>query len=289
MQNNIFTINLSSIRMRNLKIPKIDTQNKSTNTNNDLIIANQRFNSKESEFKTINIKKSIDSYFFIQPKQKKNLEYKNDLNSFSRKDIIYRNKENFLPMISKNNRSVRANKEKSHIIFDQLKPNQIKIKKKKELIINPVSLYLFTLSNEKNKKKLYSNKNKGNKIRDEFLERVKDYRRRLKEQMIKRNKFQYSHSNNSLNNSQNQKKEKESDKEKENNNENRFNYNQANNYIFNMNENVDKALNRFYNKLKISKIPGYDKEKICLNPEKSLSNLSNKEIINNNFYTINIK
>ena len=288
MQNNIFTINLSSIRMRNLKIPKIDTQNKSTNTNNDLIIANQRFNSKESEFKTINIKKSIDSYFFIQPKQKKNLEYKNDLNSFSRKDIIYRNKENFLPMISKYNRSVRANKEKSHIIFDQLKSNQIKIKKKKELIINPVSLYLFTLSNEKNKKKLYSNKNKGNKIRDEFLERVKDYRRRLKEQMIKRNKFQYSHSNNSLNNSQNQKREKESDKEKENN-ENRFNYNQANNYIFNMNENVDKALNRFYNKLKISKIPGYDKEKICLNPEKSLSNLSNKEIINNNFYTINIK
>ena len=289
MQNNIFTINLSSIRMRNLKIPKIDTQNKSTNTNNDLIIANQRFNSKESEFKTINIKKSIDSYFFIQPKQKKNLEYKNDLNSFSRKDIIYRNKENFLPMISKNNRSVRANKEKSHIIFDQLKPNKIKINKKKELIINPVSLYLFTLSNEKNKKKLYSNKNKGNKIRDEFLERVKDYRRRLKEQMIKRNKFQYSHSNNSLNNSQNQKREKESDKEKENNNENKFNYNQANNYIFNMNENVDKALNRFYNKLKISKIPGYDKEKICLNPEKSLSNLSNKEIINNNFYTINIK
>jgi hypothetical protein len=288
MQNNIFTINLSSIRMRNLKIPKIDTQNKSTNTNNDLIIANQRFNSKESEFKTINIKKSIDSYFFIQPKQKKNLEYKNDLNSFSRKDIIYRNKENFLPMISKNNRSVRANKEKSHIIFDQLKSNQIKIKKKKELIINPVSLYLFTLSNEKNKKKLYSNKNKGNKIRDEFLERVKDYRRRLKEQMIKRNKFQYSHSNNSLNNSQNQKREKESDKEKENN-ENRFNYNQANNYIFNMNENVDKALNRFYNKLKISRIPDYDKEKICLNPEKSLSNLSNKEIINNNFYTINIK
>ena len=288
MQNNIFTINLSSIRMRNLKIPKIDTQNKSTNTNNDLIIANQRFNSKESEFKTINIKKSIDSYFFIQPKQKKNLEYKNDLNSFSRKDIIYRNKENFLPMISKNNRSVRANKEKSHIIFDQLKPNKIKINKKKELIINPVSLYLFTLSNENNKKKLYSNKNKGNKIRDEFLERVKDYRRRLKEQMIKRNKFQYSHSNNSLNNSQNQKREKESDQEKENN-ENRFNYNQANNYIFNMNENVDKALNRFYNKLKISRIPGYDKEKICLNPEKSLSNLSNKEIINNNFYTINIK
>ena len=214
MQNNIFTINLSSIRMRNLKIPKIDTQNKSTNTNNDLIIANQRFNSKESEFKTINIKKSIDSYFFIQPKQKKNLEYKNDLNSFSRKDIIYRNKENFLPMISKYNRSVRANKEKSNIIFDQLKSNQIKIKKKKELIINPVSLYLFTLSNEKNKKKLYSNKNKGNKIRDEFLERVKDYRRRLKEQMIKRNKFQYSHSNNSLNNSQNQKGKKSLSKKK---------------------------------------------------------------------------
>ena len=117
-------------------------------------------------------------------------------------------------MISKYNRSVRANKEKSHIIFDQLKPNQIKIKKKKELIINPVSLYLFTLSNEKNKKKLYSNKNKGNKIRDEFLERVKDYRRRLKEQMIKRNKFQYSHSNNSLNNSQNQKGKKSLSKKK---------------------------------------------------------------------------
>ena len=131
-------------------------------------------------------------------------------------------------------------------------------------------------------------RNKGIKIKDEFLERVKDYRKRLKDQMIKRNKFQYSHSNNSLNKSQSQRKEKEPDKEKENN-EMVFNYNQNNNYIFNMNENVDKALNIFYNKLKNPKIIRYDREKSNLYQEKNISNLSGQEIYQNKFHTINIK
>ena len=77
-------------------------------------------------------------------------------------------------------------------LFDIIKTNKIKIRKQKqrELVINPVSLYLITLANENKNKSL--SRNKGIKIKDEFLERVKDYRKRLKDQMIKRNKFQYN-------------------------------------------------------------------------------------------------
>ena len=40
-------------------------------------------------------------------------------------------------------------------------------------------------------------------VKDEFMERVKDYRKRLREQMIKRSIFQYFRSNNYLNSFQN--------------------------------------------------------------------------------------
>ena len=280
MQNDVLTINLSTIKLRKIKVPKIEhtTQNKSTNTTSTLINSNQRFNYsnnyEDADFKTIKTRKNINSYFVKNPTQKL-IEFKKEIKSRNR---------NILPILSNNYRSVKP----KQTLFDNIKTNKIKIRKQKqrELVINPVSLYLITLANENKNKSL--SRNKGIKIKDEFLERVKDYRKRLKDQMIKRNKFQYSHSNNSLNKSQSQRKEKEPDKEKENN-EMVFNYNQNNNYIFNMNENVDKALNIFYNKLKNPKIIRYDREKSNLYQEKNISNLSNQEIYQNKFHTINIK
>ena len=280
MQNDVLTINLSTIKLRKIKVPKIEhtTQNKSTNTTSTLINSNQRFNYnnnyEDADFKTIKTRKNNNSYFVKNPTQKL-IEFKKEIKSRNR---------NILPILSNNYRSVKP----KQTLFDNIKTNNIKIRKQKqrELVINPVSLYLITLANENKNKSL--SRNKGIKIKDEFLERVKDYRKRLKDQMIKRNKFQYSHSNNSLNKSQSQRKEKEPDKEKENN-EMVFNYNQNNNYIFNMNENVDKALNIFYNKLKNPKIIRYDREKNNLNQEKNISNLSGQEIYQNKFHTINIK
>ena len=280
MQNDVLTINLSTIKLRKIKVPKIEhtTQNKSTNTTSTLINSNQRFNYnniyEDADFKTIKTRKNINSYFVKNPTQKL-IEFKKEIKSRNR---------NILPILSNNYRSVKP----KQTLFDNIKTNKIKIRKQKqrELVINPVSLYLITLANENKNKSL--SRNKGIKIKDEFLERVKDYRKRLKDQMIKRNKFQYSHSNNSLNKSQSQRKEKEPDKEKENN-EIVFNYNQNNNYIFNMNENVDKALNIFYNKLKNPKIIRYDREKSNLYQEKNISNLSGQEIYQNKFHTINIK
>ena len=280
MQNDVLTINLSTIKLRKIKVPNIEhaTQNKSTNTTSTLIYSNQRFNYNNNyedvDFNTIKTRKNINSYFVKNPTQKI-LEFKKEIKSRNR---------NILPILSNNYRSVKP----KQTLFDNIKTNKIKIRKQKqrELVINPVSLYLITLSNDNKNKSL--SRNKGIKIKDEFLERVKDYRKRLKDQMIKRNKFQYSHSNNSLNKSQSQRKEKEPDKEKENN-EMVFNYNQNNNYIFNMNEIVDKALNIFYNKLKNPKIIRYDREKSNLYQEKNISNLSNQEIYQNKFHTINIK
>ena len=280
MQNDVLTINLSTIKLRKIKVPSIEhaTQNKSTNTTSTLIYSNQRFNYNNNyedvDFKTIKTRKNINSYFVKNPTQKL-IEFKKEIKSRNR---------NILPILSNNYRSVKP----KQTLFDNIKTNKIKIRKQKqrELVINPVSLYLITLANENKNKSL--SRNKGIKIKDEFLERVKDYRKRLKDQMIKRNKFQYSHSNNSLNKSQSQRKEKEPDKEKENN-EMVFNYNQNNNYIFNMNENVDKALNIFYNKLKNPKIIRYDREKSNLYQEKNISNLSGQEIYQNKFHTINIK
>ncbi len=290
MQNDVLTINLSTIKLRKIKVPSIEhaTQNKSTNTTSTLIYSNQRFNYnnnyEDADFKTIKTRKNINSYFVKNPTQKI-LEFKKEIKSRNR---------NILPILSNNYRSVKP----KQTLFDNIKTNKIKIRKQKqrELVINPVSLYLITLANENKNKSL--SRNKGIKIKDEFLERVKDYRKRLREQMIKRSIFQYSRSNNYLNSFQNLKvdkdfsQEKKQEKEKEKN-EKEFNYNQNNKYIFKMNENVDTALNLFYNKLKKSRILAYKRGKSYNNYsnfERNLSNSNNtNESRNNKFFTINSK
>jgi hypothetical protein len=290
MKNDILTISLSKVKINNNRFSfSENTQNKGVNC--DLINANQRFN-QEPNFNTIDSKKSTNSYLFL--KQKKNNVEVNNKSLNNHFKIKHRN--NFLPVLP---RSVRNNNDnKKNIIFQQNRQNKIEIKKRPELIINPISLYLNTESNEKKN----SNRNLSlrNKIKDEFMERVKDYRKRLREQMIKRSIFQYSRSNNYLNSFQNLKvdkdfsQEKKQEKEKEKN-EKEFNYNQNNKYIFKMNENVDTALNLFYNKLKKSRILAYKRGKSYnnysnFNSERNLSNSNNtNESRNNKFFTINSK
>ena len=82
---------------------------------------------------------------------------------------------------------------------------------------------------------------------------------------------------------------KEPDKEKENE-ENRFNYHQDNKYIFNMNENIDKALNNFYHKLKNHKMVfGTDKDIINTNPGNIFHNLSINQFKYNKINAFNMK
>ena len=303
MKNNITPKNLSTILIRKSKYLFSDnTQNKSTNTlMTDMINSNQRFNNRfnnrnsnsnsNKKPETNESKKQyIYPYFFVKP-QKKNFVIINKSNNKPKN-------KSFLPLISNKKHILKSINKKKEINYS-FKINKIKDKKRNELLINPVLLYLNTESSEKKGKiinNLFSNRNKGNKSKDDFLERVKDYRRQLKEQMIKRNKFQYSNSNKSFNKSQNNKSEreinKESKKEKEND-EIRFNYNKTNKYIFKINENVDKSLNIFYNKLRSTQLLKYKTDKSLINysninSERNYSTSNQNEIRKNKYCTINI-
>ena len=295
MKNNITPNNLSTVLIRKPKYLLSDnTQNKSTNTLiTDLINSNQRFNNYNNNIKKSESneskKKFIYPYFYVKSRIK-NYEIINKNKP--------KNKNYFLPVIS-NNKHILKSINKKKEINSSFKINKLQNKKRNELLINPVLLYLNTESSEKKGKiinNLFSNRNKGNKSKDDFLERVKDYRRQLKEQMIKRNKFQYSNSNKSFNKSQNNKSEreinKESKKEKEND-EIRFNYNKTNKYIFKINENVDKSLNIFYNKLRITQLLKYKTDKSLINysninSERNYSTSNQNEIRKNKYCTINI-
>ena len=292
MKNNITPNNLSTVLIRKPKYLLSDnTQNKSTNTLiTDLINSNQRFNNYNNNIKKSESneskKKFIYPYFYVKSRIK-NYEIINKNKP--------KNKNYFLPVIS-NNKHILKSINKKKEINSSFKINKLQNKKRNELLINPVLLYLNTESSEKKGKiinNLFSNRNKGNKSKDDFLERVKDYRRQLKEQMIKRNKFQYSNSNKSFNKSQNNKSEreinKESKKEKEND-EIRFNYNKTNKYIFKINENVDKSLNIFYNKLRSTQLLKYKSliNYSNINSERNYSTSNQNEIRKNKYCTINI-
>ena len=295
MKNNITPNNLSTVLIRKPKYLLSDnTQNKSTNTLiTDLINSNQRFNNYNNNIKKSESneskKKFIYPYFYVKSRIK-NYEIINKNKP--------KNKNHFLPVIS-NNKHILKSINKKKEINSSFKINKLQNKKRNELLINPVLLYLNTESSEKKGKiinNLFSNRNRGNKSKDDFLERVKDYRRQLKEQMIKRNKFQYSNSNKSFNKSQNNKSEreinKESKKEKEND-EIRFNYNKTNKYIFKINENVDKSLNIFYNKLRSTQLLKYKTDKSLINysninSERNYSTSNQNEIRKNKYCTINI-
>jgi len=183
MKNNITPNNLSTILIRKPKyLLSENTQNKSTNTIiTDLINSNQRFNYKKIS-ETNESTKYMFPYFFIKSRQKNN-EIKKQLQNCNK---------HFLPVISNNKYILKSINNNKKVINNSFKVSKTQNKKRNELLINPVLLYLNTESNEKKGNifnNLFTNKNKGHKIRDDFLERVKDYRRQLKEQMIKRKNF----------------------------------------------------------------------------------------------------
>jgi hypothetical protein len=147
---------------------------------------------------------------------------------------------------------------------------------------NVISLHLNTISNYDNIKitedcKLRNKKNNfktSNISKDKntkkynYLDEVKNYRNRLKDQMINRYKLQYS-----------QHSIKKNVKEKndlEDNSHFVFSYEKNNNAINNINENVKNALNIFYRKIPNKRITGYDKVFL-----KDTNLLTEKYILNN--------
>ena len=107
---------------------------------------------------------------------------------------------------------------------------------------------------------------------DDYLVKIKNHRKRLKQQMINRYKVQYLQHN-----------IKKSLKEKEKE-DNKFIYNYENKSINDMNKIVNKALNIFYGKIPHSKISGHEKAFLNYSNEsieKYLSNYEKKKLLNN--------
>ena len=286
--------------------------NQKYNTNSLSLSPDQRptnliFNINGRDF-NYNNEKDFNSYLYINTERKKinlnNLRIKTEQNSID----ILKNKENnksqyYLPILMEK----KINKIKLSHYLKESKPiniigvlKQTNFNQPKKLSNNNTnnnkksfSLHLETMSNnkkveeneflfkpKKNKfKNYYIKKGKTNKIidnknSDDYLEKIKEYRKKLKEQMINRYKMQYSQHGikKSL-------KEKDDIKGKQGN---QFVYNYDNKSINKINQTVNKALNIFYGKLTNSKISGY--EKVFLkhsneSTEKYLANYQPKKVL----------
>ncbi len=241
--------------------------------NDDLGEKNIFFNINGQDF-NFNNHKDINSYLYINSERKKihlnNLRLKTDTQSVDSKK---KNKkyQYYLPVLMEK----RIDKSNIPLYIKDKKPNNkinslkqsVKYKiKENDLKKLSISLRLNTISNNHNKNKSLStvksryvnnnNNNKSlnkskekenNKNFEDYLEQIKNYRKRLKEQMVNRYKAQYSQ--HSI----------KKDVENKNDNSNHFVYNYDNKSINSINENVDKALNIFYGKIPNAKISGYEK------------------------------
>ena len=119
-----------------------------------------------------------------------------------------------------------------------------------------------------------SNEKENTKI-DNYLEKIKNYRKTLKDQMINRYKVNYS-----------QHKKCMTEKYSKNEN-NQFVYNYDDKSINNINKNVDNAINIFYEKIQNRKINGYEKNYINFSNEYIESHIL-KDKVNKLLNTINI-
>jgi len=196
-------------------------------------------------------------------------------NQGNQSEIKFRNNSDiYLPILSKNN---NTNNE-TFVINNNHRERKIKILKKlilngnqnlnKEIAINPVSLKLD-----------FSSKiiKKRSKMKEKFLQRVQNYKKRLNEELL----IDYKHQNFSMNNTQNYLLDKENNA-----------FNNTNIYSSSVNNNVNKSnkvLSKYNGKIKKAKVFGYKNGFINLNNLKIKKHLSSDETKNNNFYTINIK
>ena len=261
----------------------------SNNNNNDVI---QRifFNINGKDYNWNN-EKEIKSYLYINSEKRKinlnNLRLHTETRSVDSK--INKNmgrSQYYLPVLmeKKIERNKLSNYSNDFRIVNKMNTlKQQNLNRNTDLNKNVISLHLNTISNYDNIKitedcKLRNKKNNfktSNISKDKntkkynYLDEVKNYRNRLKDQMINRYKLQYS-----------QHSIKKNVKEKndlEDNSHFVFSYEKNNNAIINnINENVKNALNIFYGKIPNKRITGYDKVFL-----KDTNLLTEKYILNN--------
>ena len=280
MRNSLLANLITNVKLKKIKLNNdiFFPSNKSTNTIN-LINSNNRFNNDQNNLSIIN-KRKIKSlkYSFSKNKRIQMPKLKEILrqtkNQGNQSEIKFRNNSDiYLPILSKNN---NTNNE-TFVINNNHRERKIKILKKlilngnqnlnKEIAINPVSLKLD-----------FSSKiiKKRSKMKEKFLQRVQNYKKRLNEELI-----DYKHQNFSMNNTQNYLLDKENNA-----------FNNTNIYSSSINNNVNKSnkvLSKYNDKIKKAKVFGYKNGFINLNNLKIKKHLSSDETKNNNFYTINIK
>ena len=305
--------NITEDKFPNIPIKNIQNNNKLYNSYSDVINSNLNYNNnsinlslnnrpkKKNIFFNINGRdfnfnndKDYNSYLYINSERKKiqlnNLNLKTEAKSVGQRKII--NKiQYYLPVLMEK----KKDKLKIYPYLKESKPiNKLGVLKQANLYEiknnnaninnennNSISLHLNTVSNNKKIKSKkhnfrykynYSNDGKNKKL-DDYLEKIKNYRKRLKDQMIQRYKFQYSqHSIKRTN-------EKENIK---------FIFNYDDKYINNIDENVDKALNIFYGKIPNSRVSGYEKAFLKYSNDSTEKYLSSEEN-NKGSNTVDIK
>ena len=305
--------NITEDKFPNIPIKNIQNNNKLYNSYSDVINSNLNYNNnsinlslnnrpkKKNIFFNINGRdfnfnndKDYNSYLYINSERKKiqlnNLNLKTEAKSVGQRKII--NKiQYYLPVLMEK----KKDKLKICPYLKESKPiNKLGVLKQANLYEiknnnaninnennNSISLHLNTVSNNKKIKSKkhnfrykynYSNDGKNKKL-DDYLEKIKNYRKRLKDQMIQRYKFQYSqHSIKRTN-------EKENIK---------FIFNYDDKYINNIDENVDKALNIFYGKIPNSRVSGYEKAFLKYSNDSTEKYLSSEEN-NKGSNTVDIK
>ena len=281
MRNSLLANLITNVKLKKIKLNNdiFSPSNQSTNTIN-LINSNNRFNNDQNNLSIIN-KRKIKSlkYSFSKNKRIQMPKLKEILrqtkNQGNQSEIKFRNNSDiYLPILSKNN----STNNETFVINNNHRERKIKILKKlilngnqnlnKEIAINPVSLKLD-----------FSSKiiKKRSKMKEKFLQRVQNYKKRLNEELL----IDYKHQNFSMNNTQNYLLDKENNA-----------FNNTNIYSSSINNNVNKSnkvLSNYHGKIKKAKVFGYKNGFINLNNLKNKKHLSSDETKNNNFYTINIK
>ena len=244
-----------------------------TNNNNNDEIQRIFFNINGKDYNWNN-EKEIKSYLYINSERRKinlnNLRLQAETRSVDSKvNNNMGRSQYYLPVLmeKKIERDKLSNYSNEFRIVNKINTlKQQNLNRNTDLNKNIISLHLNTISNYDNIKtsedfKLRSKKNKfknSNISKDKnlkkynFLDEVKNYRKRLKDQMINRYKLQYSQHG--------IKKSKKEKNDLEDNSHFVFSYDKNNdNLINNINENVKNALNIFYGKIPNKRITGYDK------------------------------
>ena len=272
------------------------------------------FNINGQDF-NFNNHKDINSYLYINSERKKihlnHLRLKTESQSVDFKKKIKKGHQYYLPVLMEK----RLDKSKISLYITDKKPSGKlgslkqpilnKSKANQDVKHLSFSLKLNTISNNNNinnktkknylrktkyktnnnslsldksrgKEKNVKNKNLQKAIKTEdYLDKIKNYRKKLKEQMINRYKVQYSQHG------------IKKDLENKNDRNHNFVFNYDSKSLNNMNEHVEKALKIFYGKIPNAKISGY--EKAFLN----YSNLTTEKYLLNDevkkqLYTVNL-